>query len=67
MFIGSLFTIAGYILALLGGGTSHAQKDEQVFDKIVCNELEVVNSEGKVVTRFDGLFGDMTCYNPEGM
>ncbi len=49
MFIGCLFTIAGYILASLGGITTHAQKDEQMLDKIVCRELEVVNKEGKVV------------------
>ena len=46
MFIGCLFTIAGYILASLGGMTTHAQKDEQVIDKIVCKRLEVVNEEG---------------------
>ena len=46
MFIGCLFTIAGYILASLGGITTHAQKDEQVIDKIVCKRLEVVNEEG---------------------
>ena len=46
MFIGCLFTIAGYILASLGGDTTHAQQNEQVIDKIVCRELEVVNKEG---------------------
>ena len=45
MFIGCLFTIAGYILASLGGMTTHAQQDEQVLDKIVCKRLEVVNEE----------------------
>ena len=49
MFIGCLFTIAGYILASLGGGATHAQQNEQVIDKIVCRELEVVNEEGKPV------------------
>ncbi|RKU28971.1 hypothetical protein C6497_07185 [Candidatus Poribacteria bacterium] len=49
MFIGSLFTLTGYILASLGGDTTHAQQDEQVIDKIVCRELEVVNKEGKEV------------------
>ncbi len=28
MFIGCLFTIAGYILASLGGDTTHAQQNE---------------------------------------
>ena len=48
MVIGCLFTIAGYIIASLGGAT-HAQKDEQVLDKIVCKRLEVVNKEGEPV------------------
>ena len=49
MFIGCLFTIAGYILASLGGGATHAQQKEQVIDKFVCRKLEVVNKEGKRV------------------
>ncbi len=49
MFIGCLFTIAGYILTSLGGGATHAQQDEKVLDKIVCRELQVVNKEGKSV------------------
>ena len=48
-FIGCLFTITGYILASLGGGVTHTQKNEQVLDKIVCRELEVVNTEGTPV------------------
>ena len=35
MCIGCLFTIAGYMLASLGGGATHAQKDEQVIDEQV--------------------------------
>ena len=46
MLIGCLFTIVGYVLALLIGSAIHAQKDEQVIDKIVCKRLEVVNEEG---------------------
>lgn len=49
MFIGCLFTIAGYIIASLGGDTSHAQQGDQVIDKIVCRELEVVDKAGKRV------------------
>ena len=50
MFIGCLFTIVGYILASLGGGdTTHAQKDEQVLDEIVCRKLKIVNAAGKEV------------------
>ena len=49
MFIGCLFTIAGYILASLGGGATHAQQDKQVIDKIVCKRLEVVNTEGTTI------------------
>ena len=49
MFVGYLFTIAGYILASLDGGATYAQQNEQVIDKIVCRELEVVNKDGKPV------------------
>ena len=50
MFIGCLFTIAGYIIASLGGGdTTHAQQDKQVIDEIVCRKLKVVNAGGKEV------------------
>ena len=51
MLIGCLFTIAGYIIASLGGGATHAQQDEQVLGKIVCRQLEVVNIEGTPVAR----------------
>ena len=66
MFIGCLFTIAGYILASLGGGdTTHAQKDEQVIEKIVCRQLEVVNAEGVTVA---GIYskGAIEVRNPLG-
>ena len=53
MFIGCLFTILGYILASLGGMTTHAQKDEQVIDEIVCRKLRVVNAAGKDVARIE--------------
>ncbi len=66
MCIGCLFTIAGYILASLGGSATHAQQDEQVLDKIVCRELEVVNIEGKTVARINGFLRDMNFYNPAG-
>lgn len=50
MFIGCLYTIAGYILALLlVGSATNAQQNEQVIDKIVCRQLEFVNKEGKKV------------------
>ena len=54
MFIGCLFTIAGYILASLGGITTHAQQEKQVIDEIVCKRLEVVNAEGITVA---GIYG----------
>ncbi len=38
IFIGCLFTIAGYILASLGGITTHAQQEKQVIDEIVCRK-----------------------------
>ena len=66
MCIGCLFTIAGYIIASLGGGATHAQQDEQVLDKIVCKRLEVVNEEGTTVARIDGFLRDMNFYNPAG-
>ncbi len=47
MLIGCLFTIAGYIIASLGGDTTHAQQNEQVIDKIVCREIKIVNNTGK--------------------
>ncbi len=49
MLIGCLFTIVGYILAIIGGGFTHAQQNEQVIDKIICKSLEVVNAEGTTV------------------
>ena len=69
MFIGCLFTIAGYILASLGGAT-HAQQNEQVIDKIVCKQLEVVNKAGKRVvnvwTNEIGKSGVIGIFNTEG-
>ena len=56
MLIGCLFTIAGYIIASLGGDTTHAQQNEQVIDKIVCRELEVVNKDGKRVVAIGQLW-----------
>ncbi len=70
MCIGCLFTIAGYILASLGGITTHAQHEEQVLDKIVCKELEIVNDTGKKLVRMGGTrFGSgfIFVYNKEEM
>ena len=53
MFIGCLFTIAGYILASLGGMTTHAQKDEQVLDEIICRKLRIVDGMGKTAADID--------------
>ena len=70
MFIGCLFTIAGYILTSLGGDTTHAQQNEQVIDKIVCKQLEVVNKAGKRVvnvwTNEIGKSGVIDIFNTEG-
>ena len=49
MLIGCLFTIAGYILASLGGQTTHAQQSGQVIDEIVCRKLKVIHLTGKEV------------------
>ncbi|MDE0314739.1 MAG: hypothetical protein OXM61_07555 [Candidatus Poribacteria bacterium] len=47
MLIGCLFTIVGYILASFGGITTNAQDEEtSTFDRIVCNELLVVQKAG---------------------
>ncbi len=69
MFIGCLFTIAGYIIASAGYiiaspmGWKLAQKD--VIDKIVCRKLEVVNKEGITVA---GIYskGAIEVRNPLG-
>ena len=51
MLIGSLFTLAGYFFASLGGSAlqdTHAQQNgKQVIDEIVCKQIKVVNSFGK--------------------
>ena len=69
MCIGCLFTILGYILASLGGITTHAQQEKQVLDEIVCRHLKVVNKEGTTVAGIlateDGN-GDITVYNKAG-
>ncbi|MCG9129126.1 hypothetical protein JT359_16170 [Candidatus Poribacteria bacterium] len=70
MLIGCLFTIAGYILASLGDGTIHAQQDEQVIDKIVCRELEILDK--KSTKRISLSLGDnedtafVTLYDKDG-
>lgn len=49
MFIGCLFTIAGYILASLGGITTNAQDEKNIsVDQIVCKDLLVVGKPGKI-------------------
>ena len=71
MFIGCLFTLAGYILASLGDGAIHAQQNEQVIDKIVCKQLEVVDANGKSVIELKtgNLFGggQISVKNSEGI
>ena len=69
MFIGCLFTIAGYILASLSGITTNAQDEKtSVFDKIVCSELLVVRKTGKLGASIgvaeNG--GGIEVYNKEG-
>ena len=68
MLIGCLFTIAGYIIASLGGGATHAQDVKTaVFDQIVCSELLVVRKPGKpaasIVAAENG--GFIEVYNKE--
>lgn len=68
MFIGCLFTIAGYIIASLGGDTTHAQENDRVIDKIVCRELEVVNKAGKRMILMGPFIegGAVLVFNKEG-
>lgn len=56
MFIGCLFTLAGYFFASLGGGPSlpnaaHAQHNEEVIEKLVCKEITIVNKDGEKALR----------------
>jgi len=73
MLIGSLFTLAGYFLATVINTqppNAHAQEKNNVFDKIVCKELEVVNDTGKKLLRMgeaDGGSGFILVYNKEEM
>ncbi len=64
MCIGCLFTIAGYMLASLGGGATHAQNSEQVINEIVCRKLKVVDALGRTVVNTDQL--GMTFYDIHG-
>ena len=69
MCIGCLFTIAGYILASLGGITTHAQQDKQVIDEIVCRHLKVVNAVGNEVAGIgvdEDSDGIISVYNAAG-
>ncbi len=64
MLIGSLFTLAGYFFASLGGSTlqtTHAQQNEkEVIDEIVCRNIRVVDSDGETVVSIgSNFFGGM--------
>ena len=64
MLIGSLFTLAGYFFASLGGSalqTTHAQQNEkEVIDDIVCRNITVVDSDGETVVSIgSNFFGGM--------
>ena len=61
MLIGSLFTIAGYLIASLANNQpqeAHAQENN-IFDKIVCTGLVVVDTKGNPVIELNtgDLFG----------
>lgn len=63
MLIGSLFTLAGYMLAILttGGLTPQnatAQPDTQVIDEIICKRLRVVDADGKPSVVVQSSFND---------
>lgn len=58
MGLGCIFTLAGYILANLGGDVI-AQSESTVVDEIVCRKLRVVDSQGRtVVVLKEKQFGD---------
>ena len=71
MLIGSLFTLAGYFFASLGGSalqTTHAQQNgKQVIDDIVCRNITVVNPDGETVVNISGTFfgGMVNVINPK--
>ena len=73
MLIGSLFTLAGYFFATVINTqppNAHAQEKTNVFDKIICKELEVVNDTGKKLLRMGeagGGSGFILVYNKEEM
>jgi hypothetical protein len=72
MFIGCLFTIAGYFIATLANNQlqdAHAQKNEkEVIDEIVCRQIKVINRVGEtmVVIKESSVGGWMTLHNAHG-
>ena len=72
MLIGSLFTLAGYFFASLGGSalqTTHAQQNEkEVIDEIVCRKIKIVNETGKLraVVGYNDNGGLVVISNNEG-
>ena len=71
MLIGSLFTLAGYFFASLGGSAlqdTHAQQNgKQVIDDIVCRNITVVDPDGETVVHISGTYfgGMVNVYNPK--
>lgn len=49
MALGSLFTLAGYVLAsIIGDVTAQTQKASVEFDEVTCRSLKVVDSQNRV-------------------
>ncbi len=63
MLVGSLFTIAGYLIASLPNNQSqdaHAQENaNNVFDEIVCKKLLIVDNNGKQLVKMGEVRGGM--------
>lgn len=60
MAIGAIFTIAGYILAILTTGgistqnaTAQPDNDKVIHDVIKCRELQIINNEDKTAIRLN--------------
>lgn len=51
MVLGAIIALCGYVLGTMNSGSVDAQLEIPVVDKIVCRQLEVVNSQGKTLVR----------------
>lgn len=74
MLIGCLFTLAGFIVSSLFNTPTHVQAQDEkkvVHDRIVCKQLEIVNSEGITMIELTSFLsmgggGHIVTYNRAG-